>query len=317
MSLSFGKIVSQLDLALDHLAQPEEDFARFALMLVDNVVEHFLHGHALYVGSLHILEFDDDKIDEKIVLEAHGKWFEPKVKLAKKDGVISAETAKSILHLHEMRNIAYHQGLSYANTIRSLTIFYFKIACELLQKESMPLEMDREIPYRAKKHFNPNHPDENATWDKLSKFSDALRSDLLGDLVRGMTDTIRSIDRMVEFCTTHIPSKPTRDAIVQMAQIESFVFSFKKRRLIDDLRAKQQREPSAQEVTKLILREEKQFCFADPVPAWKKKLQSLKAVKKQHAAVGIYCGFMEETADIREKIDLFYFGCRMESLRGD
>ena len=38
--------VDQLDLALDQLAVRDRNFDRFAMMLIDNVVELTLHGHA-------------------------------------------------------------------------------------------------------------------------------------------------------------------------------------------------------------------------------------------------------------------------------
>jgi hypothetical protein len=42
----FSDQVDQLDLALDQLAMRDRNFDRFALMLIDNVVELTLHNHA-------------------------------------------------------------------------------------------------------------------------------------------------------------------------------------------------------------------------------------------------------------------------------
>ena len=316
MSLSFGKIVSQLDLALDHLAQSDEDSARFALMLVDNVVELALHGHARYANTLKFFDVDDYKADESLVQNALRIFFQDKIDLAKENGMISTETANSIRDLHGMRNLAYHQGISYAETIRSLTIFYFEIACALLQKRGISLRREEKIPYRMAKYFNPNNPDENAIWGQLMKAADALQSDLLGDLVHGMTHTIQSIDQMIEFCATHSTPKMTRSDVVKNSQIEFFVFSSEGKKSLNDFCAKQRKAASEKDIENLMRKTMRkageQMFSADPVPKWMEKLHSLKAKKDRHSAVKIYCDFMEKTASIREKIDIFDFGLKVQ-----
>lgn len=300
MALSFGKIVSQLDLALDHLAQSDEDSARFALMLVDNVVEFALHGHAQYVNAQNLSK-KDHKANEKLVRKALGKFFEDKVKFAKKDGVIPPEVAKSILHLHDVRNLAYHQGIAYEETIRSLTIFYFKIACGLLRKSWATFSRGGKVPYRAEKYFNPNNPDENAIWDQLEKVADTLHSNLLSDLMDGMSKVIEETDRMIEFCATHSTPKMSRDNVVQNSQQDShvgFAFVSPEAGYPVEISTQHQTDPSIQDKKTLVQ--------TDPIPKWRKKLQSLGAKKDPHAAVGIYCEFMEQTADIRGNISYLY-----------
>ena len=301
MPLSFEKIVSQLDLALDHLAQPDEDFARFALMLVDNVVEHALHSHAHRINAWGAFLAGDPKIHEKIhekfVRKALGKYFEDKVALAKKTRTISTEAAKSILHLHEMRNLAYHQGISYAETIRSLTIFYFKIACALLQKDSVSFWQEKKTSYRVAKYFNPHNPDENAIWAQLEKVAGTLHSDLLGDLVRGMTQIIKLTDGEIKFCANQFTPEMSRSNVVknalQNARFDSLSLLY---------------------AGKIRIAADEQTDSADPTSGWPKILQSLVAEKDPHAAVGKYCKFMEGTTEIREKIGSFHFSLQMLSL---
>lgn len=306
MSLPFGKIINQLDLALDHLAQRDEDSARFALMLIDNVVEMTLHRHALAAVMRIFIENDDHKIDETIVHKAQGTFFGPKVKLARKVGLVSPETAKSISHLHKLRNVAYHQGIFYAETIRSLTIFYFKIACELLQKKCLiPLELRKQVPYRATKYLDHPASNESTVWAQLEKVANALPSDLLSDLVHGMTQTIQSIDDMIGFWTTRSNPQISRNQVLTHAQMEALIFSPDGKKAIAEVRAKQRDDFPTEETVNLLLPKIKGFVHADPIPEWRKQLQLLEAEKNQHTAVGIYCGFMERTADIREKIDVF------------
>ncbi|MDA8030824.1 MAG: hypothetical protein MPK62_06805 [Alphaproteobacteria bacterium] len=298
MSLSFQKTVSQLDLALDHLAQSDEDSARFALMLVDNVMELALHGHAQYVNAQNFSK-KGHKVNEKLVRKALGRFFEDKVKFAKKDGAISPEVAKSILHLHDVRNLAYHQGIAYEETIRSLTIFYFKIACNFLQKSDATLSTGGKVPYRAEKYFNSNNPDENAIWAQLEKVAGTLRSNLLGDLIGSMTEVIEDTDRMIEFCVEHSTFKTSRNNVVRNSQQDTplglFSFFSSKVEYPVEIHTQHWVDPSIQD-NKILVQ-------ADPIPEWMEKLQLLLGAKNDpHAAVGIYCEFMEKTADIREKI---------------
>src|SRR4051794_36616344 len=71
--------IDQLDLALDQLAMRDRNFDRFALMLVDNVVELALHQFAQDRAGEN--KTSSPKNDPKAVAQALGQHFESKVRL--------------------------------------------------------------------------------------------------------------------------------------------------------------------------------------------------------------------------------------------
>jgi hypothetical protein len=130
--------IDQLDLALDQLAVRERNFDRFALMLVDNVVELTLHRHAQDKAA----ESDmwrgvrESKIDPKLVASGLSQHFDAKVRLARGSGMLPDALADSVLYLHSFRNTAYHQGLRHERILHSLALFYFECACSVLERYS-------------------------------------------------------------------------------------------------------------------------------------------------------------------------------------
>jgi len=100
--------IDQMDFALDQLAINDRNFDRFALMLIDNVVEIILHKHAQEI------EYENDiwsrlkqtKYDPKAIQDALGQHFQPKINFAKVTGVLSPEIADSFKYLHSFRNTA-------------------------------------------------------------------------------------------------------------------------------------------------------------------------------------------------------------------
>jgi len=97
--------IDQLDLALDQLAVGDRNFDRFALMLIDNVVELTLHRFAQdKAGENEIWgRLARPKNDPKTIERALSQNFDNKVKAASKLGLINNTTCESILNLHSYR----------------------------------------------------------------------------------------------------------------------------------------------------------------------------------------------------------------------
>lgn len=106
----FSEIVEQLDLAVDQLALRDVNFDRFAMMLIDNVVELTLHRIARERGAKNRLYASLGKVadDEAVVAAALGRHFDAKVRLAVKLGMLTEAAGESIRRLHEFRNEAHH-----------------------------------------------------------------------------------------------------------------------------------------------------------------------------------------------------------------
>lgn len=118
--------IDQLDLALDQLAIRDRNFDRFALMLIDNVVELTLHRYARDKAGENKMRSHlvTPKLNPRVIEKALGQNFDAKVKAGVKLGLIESSICESILYLHSFRNTAYHKGLRHEKILRSLVIFF-------------------------------------------------------------------------------------------------------------------------------------------------------------------------------------------------
>lgn len=126
--------IEQLDLAAHQLAEKNPSYARFGLILTDNVIELIIHR-----VCAHELAYDDmwmklgkPQFTAEQRSDALGQRFDKKVKLCKSIGKISSEQSESILICHKYRNELYHSGLKYNDIIWDIAWFYHDVATELL-----------------------------------------------------------------------------------------------------------------------------------------------------------------------------------------
>src|SRR5581483_12370928 len=175
--------LDQLDLALDQIALRERNFDRFALMLVDNVVELALHRFAeeRLRENKFWERYAKPKYDSKAVSSAVNGDFRSKVSLASKLGLLSVGEADSIRSLHGFRNTAYHRGVRHETILHSIAIFYLKCACSLFIKyePSQSSGSDDVVSARARKYIgSPSiHSQEGAfreAWRRISQISDTF-----------------------------------------------------------------------------------------------------------------------------------------------
>ena len=127
-----ANIIDQLDFALDHIALQDVNYKRLALMLIDNAVELALHQHAEESKGTEWAAKDKSPEYQRALSEALGQRFDRKVKFARLSGVIDKEIAETINTLHSYRNQLYHQGVVQEKILHALSIFYFRITCDLL-----------------------------------------------------------------------------------------------------------------------------------------------------------------------------------------
>jgi hypothetical protein len=187
----------------------DRNFDRFALMLIDNVVELTLHQHAQDKSR------ENDmcgrhlplRNDPKTVASALGRNFDSKVKLAQISGMLSAELSETILYLHSFRNTAYHGGLRHEGILHSLTLFYFQSAWSALASYS-PMWWSSssrdQIPHRAMKYlgklkFLDGKEAFQAAWERLHQVAEAMGNTLVSDLHDAMEKTIETTDDYIQF----------------------------------------------------------------------------------------------------------------------
>lgn len=302
--------IDQLDLALDQLALCDRNFDRFALMLVDNVVELTLHRFIQDRANENKMwgRFRDPKHDPKLIQKGLGQNFDVKAKVARHLGLFEQPLCESILNLHSYRNSSYHQGLRHESILHSLAIFYFKCACEVLkayEPQMWSWSSNDRISYRAKKYLGDtglmtHKAAFQAAYVRLSEVVSSMENTLIHDLTEDMRSTIHSTDDAINFLSNDGPGDKNREQVVVDSQAWPFAFTD------DGKKFAHEGGCSIQTVDGLVnwLIENYNWPVpTDPIPSWMSRLNSLSKEKDEHKALKKYCDFIMQTEDIRSKIN--------------
>ena len=302
--------IDQLDLALDQLAIEDRNFDRFALMLVDNVVELTLHQFARDRATENTMwgRLRKPKFDPQAVETALGRSFPNKVRLAARLNLLSDSLAESILYLHDFRNTAYHQGVRHEGILHSLALFYFRNACEVLTAFK-PLYWSSGssdfIPHRARKYigdvrrFGPSDGF-RAVYSRLAEVAESLKGNLIGDLAVDMAKTVDEMDSTIQFLADDAPQKVSRDKAVVEAQAWALAFTDEAKTFA---RLKGYKSGTIGAYVEWL---EENFDWpfkSDPIPGWRKRHESLQRDKDEHRALKKYCDFLRQTEIIRSTLN--------------
>ncbi|WP_411330816.1 hypothetical protein [Desulfovibrio desulfuricans] len=289
MNNFLAQCVHQLDLALDQISIKDTNYDRFALILIDNAVELALHNYAeSYKHNLKKL-YKDDKEKYKKVRKAQGNSFYDKLSLVECDSLITHKHKTSINLLHKFRNEAYHAGLVHDKIMHSLTIFYFKIACDVfitLYNYDTCIYNKDNIPYRAFKYislknkFNFIH-----VWCKLKEIIEINENTLINDLSSNMLSIINRTDINIEFLGQHSPGIEGRNQAVIWSQVLPTIFHEGDFNTFD---------PTEKLLKSTIENGTLRF-KKDPIDNWRKQYGILIMAKDEHNALNLYCEFIEET----------------------
>lgn len=299
--------IDQMDLALDQLAIRDRNFSRFALMLIDNVVELTLHQYAQDRG------YENDMLGRhevplnytKTVAAALGPHFDSKLKLARVKKLLTDDLSESIQYLHTFRNKAYHRGLRHEGILHSIALFYFKNACSVLASYA-PMwwssSSSDQIPHRATKYLGkPNffkmEEAFQAAWVRLREVAESMGDSLISDLHNDMAETIDHVDGQIQFLADDSPDgKKSRKQVILECQAWPFAFSNEGKTYA-----------AVNNVPKSSIAEYVQWIMStypwptkiDPIPGWRRRLNSLNSEKNQHLALKKYCEFMNQTENLR------------------
>jgi hypothetical protein len=298
--------VDQLDLTLDQLAIEDRNFDRFALVLIDNVVELTLHKFAQDKASENKVwgDHDKSKYDPKIINSALGQNFDAKVKAAHKLELIDGTLCESILNLHSFRNTTYHKGLRHERILHSLAIFYFRNTCTLLKSYEPMMwiySASDQISHRAIKYLGNQKSNAketfNAAYDRLDVVAATMKESLVSDLSDDMFSTIKSIDDSITFLSQEGPDKKSRDEVVVDAQAWPFAFTEEAKVFASSNGFIEGCEGGI--FVDWIVKNYDWLVKRDPVPSWNSRLDALRKEKDYHKALKKYCDFMRQTDDIR------------------
>lgn len=305
----YAECLEQLDLALDQLALNDENYTRFAIMLIDNVAELILHDVAQ--SKLLVFErYGDAPRSEDISLcrKAVGRNFDSKVKFANKIGLFDDATKNSILLLHEYRNTSYHRGERHERFLRALTILYLQLVCRIFcdwEPLTWGFASNEVIPLRVRKYVrNSESILEDGrqryvnAFDRLGKIASNLRYDLISDLSTEMGLVIEDIDQAIDFLARDAPRPSTRNEVIIRCQTSALVFSEEHRARAINAGC------SGNSIAELEnwFEEEGLPFKKDPIPSWRRRLASLENEKEPHAALKKFGDFEKQTRDFRDQI---------------
>ena len=302
--------VDQLDLAVDQLSVGDRNFDRFAMMLIDNVVELILHSHAREKARENERWRHDvtPKNDPQAVTAALGQSFKAKVQLARETFMIPVTVAESIQYLHRFRNTAYHQGERHEGILHALAVFYFQNACSVLEgfkPQWWSSGSSDHISHRAIKYLGtPKLFDHGDTMPdacaRLRQVGNSLGLTLVVDLHTDMEKTIDLVDEQINFLASDEPRPTSRMEAIIAAQAWPFAFSEKGKQWARDNGCPV--ETGGGYVDCLSSKYPWQI-RTDPIASWRGRLKSLAAETDLDAALKKYCDFMHQTEDFRSKLD--------------
>ncbi|HET9392200.1 MAG TPA: hypothetical protein VFO29_01570 [Candidatus Rubrimentiphilum sp.] len=294
-------------MALDQIAVSDRNFDRFALLLIDNVVELTLHKFAEDMdqeNKVYRYYKESPQFDEQAVERALNNDFKAKVALASSLGLLSEASAQSLRTLHAFRNTAYHRGVRHEGILHSLAIFYAKNACMLLREYKPRVQShgsDDSVSHRARKYIGSSRelfsasPLESA-YVRLSEVADAFEKRMIEDLASDMEATIDDFDGTLEFWVENNPNAHSRDEEIISVQAWHLAFSEEGRKFASS------RDYAAKNHFELVQWFIETFPWkvkSDPVVAWRKRLESLREEVDEHTALRKYDAFMRQTAALR------------------
>lgn len=300
-------IIEQLDLALEHLSKGDANNARFALMLVDNVVEIVLHK---YAGDndkrRRIWGRIEEQAEEPLLTAALGRGFDQKVRYAKSTGLIADDaTAQSINICHGFRNEVYHVGIQHEPILPALAGFYFGIGCGLFERYSpngISWGSNSKIPDRAQKYFGkmPGLGEHQRACRTLKTAASGIVPDLGPALATHMLSMIQASDRAIEFLATDGPKKQSRsDVIVDCQAWTSFTTESMK-----TFAAKNGcPERSVHGYVEWLKAHYPWPLRKDPITSWLRQSEKVQKEPDPNKALHHYCSFIDQTWGIRDQID--------------
>lgn len=301
--------IDQLDLTLDQLAMRDRNFDRFAMMLIDNVVELTLHQQARecsYENTMWGLS-TEPKHDPSAVAQALGRAFDAKVRLARILELLSDAQKDSLLYLHGYRNSVYHQGVRHEGILHGLAIFYFEIACSVLKafnpawwSSGNDKLSHRAVKYLGKPAFTEGRGALAAVCDRLLLVGRSLGDTLIADLAADMGNTIERVDEQITYLREGSPDRPTRQQVILSAQAWRLAFTEKGKRWA---RENGNKEATIGGYVDWLSNNYPWPVRTDPIAGWRQRQESLRVEKDKHVGLKKYADFMQQTEQFRSDMD--------------
>lgn len=213
--------VEQLDRVADELHEGSIVANRLALILTDNIVELMLHRRCDDIFAHKRTPWSQvEDVSRYSKVERHrvlGRYFDSKPKFLLAEGELTAADYDFIRICHDIRNVAYHAGLTRDDILPALAWEYHALACGLFDRfrvRSWGSDPRAQLPPRLAKHlgqkespswrsFSPDQQAEIAA--SLNARRPALKESLPLTLATHVERRIERLGELVEYLVTGNP----------------------------------------------------------------------------------------------------------------
>lgn len=217
--------IDQLDLAIEQLKVGSPSYARFAHILVDNIVELILHHYCEYIvmqDKYRLVGIEPVYTREQSA-KALGQRFNEKVKFCKLVNGISQDEADAIMILHQYRNELYHSGVIHDAIAWDLACYYHSIATALFSKliSYAHYMLGEELSEAVKKHIGKD------TWffdyakvvSSLDAARPARKQKLAFVLASSAVSHVESVIESLDYVVRNDPRKHNEEYIIRNVQL--------------------------------------------------------------------------------------------------
>ena len=311
MVAHFHHCIEQLDLAAHQLHRATSAYARFALILTDNVLELMLHRFAEQE-----LKWDEmwrvlsrQKYSDEERERVLGQDFEEKPKFARKLELLSDSEMIFILICHRYRNQLYHRGIVHESVIFDIAWHYHDVVCRLmplLHKGSFGWRMGQPVSDVVKAYCG----EKGLTHDPQGLLPLVAKrlADAKGRTPRSLAEALGSaavarleeLDGNIEFLMSDSAIKRTREDVIFDAQAWPFLLS-------DEAKGSIQLKPgeeiqSFRQAFALLRERWNPPISNDPVPRWRDRATQLHHEVSPLKALEKYQQLMDQMDDFAEKV---------------
>ena len=239
--------IEQMELSARQLHLPGPSFARFSLLLTDNIVELMLHRMCERCFREDDLSHSPkkrkyDQITRRRIL---GRHFDEKLKFVLAIEYLSRDEGEIIRIAHSYRNEVYHTGIRYEPILHGLAWEYHAVACGVLAKyrpgstthahnvdvsEAVLKILDTSEPWRLSYEAARARAVE-----KLERLRPEREGSLALVLSQYAVEKVERIQKALQFVVEENPMHMTAAEILDHIQFNHYAFDPEAKRLDDSV----------------------------------------------------------------------------------
>lgn len=233
MSQEAYTCIEQLDLAAQQLEKRNPSYARFAIILIDNVVE--LIAQRICNEEVRNDDFwiklGRPKLSNKQRQNALGQRFDKKILFCRSMDKLSADQADAIQICHKYRNELYHTGLKYQNVIWDIAHFYYDIATSVLAEKYSPgywsssSIVSPAVERHAGKQGKLIGPEMNEVANSLQSIKPKSACSLREALSKAAIERVKEVQDSLDFLVSDGPMPQEENRVLKEVQFHNWLRS--------------------------------------------------------------------------------------------